>query len=81
MEYEFDLGELEGPYTDAEGSQIVEFTLGTLAYCNVCAILQQIGDGHEANRTSRSFACGRPTSKVQQSWHYWYDQDAARKVG
>jgi hypothetical protein len=28
MAYEFDLGDLEGPYTDSEGSQIVEFILG-----------------------------------------------------
>jgi hypothetical protein len=28
MAYEFDLGEIEGPYTDNEGSQIVEFVLG-----------------------------------------------------
>jgi hypothetical protein len=28
MAYEFDLGDLEGPYTDSEGSQIVEFVLG-----------------------------------------------------
>jgi hypothetical protein len=28
MAYEFDLGDIEGPYTDSEGSQIVEFVLG-----------------------------------------------------
>lgn len=28
MAYEFDLGGLEGPFTDAENSQIVEFVLG-----------------------------------------------------
>jgi hypothetical protein len=28
MAYEFDLGDPEGPYTDSEGSQIVEFVLG-----------------------------------------------------
>ena len=28
MAYEFDLGELEGPYTDSENSHIVEFVLG-----------------------------------------------------
>jgi hypothetical protein len=28
MAYEFDLGDIEGPYADSDGSQIVEFVLG-----------------------------------------------------
>jgi hypothetical protein len=28
MAYEFDLGDIEGPYADSDGSQVVEFVLG-----------------------------------------------------
>jgi hypothetical protein len=42
MAYEFDLGDLEGPYIDSEGSQIVEFILGVDAETDTVAVMSVI---------------------------------------
>ncbi len=39
MAYEFELHELEGPFTDAEGSKIVEFILGFDAEASVVVVM------------------------------------------
>lgn len=42
MAYEFDLGEIEGPYTDSENSQIVEFVLGVDPDTDTVAVMSVI---------------------------------------
>jgi hypothetical protein len=42
MAYEFDLGDVEGPYTDSDGSQIVEFILGVDPETDTVAVMSVI---------------------------------------
>jgi hypothetical protein len=42
MAYEFDLSDLDGPYTDSEGSQIVEFILGVDPATDTVAVMSVI---------------------------------------
>jgi hypothetical protein len=59
MAYEFDLGDLEGPYTDSEGSQIVEFILGVDPETDTVAV---IGPTKKQGTQEKKEAVKRPQS-------------------